>query len=100
MYELIQILLQSARDPVGQLAGFLLTEDPTYLPPGRARVLSRQINRDELLMEMVEVYITNKFHGYASGGGQVSDTACPVTGWENARWCDQSDTSHAGSLLP
>lgn len=98
--DFIRILLQSARDPVRQLSGFLLTEDPTYLPVGPARVLSRQICRDELLEEIVEVYITNKFQGYVSGGGQVRETSFPVTGCKNARWRDHSDTSQAGSLLP
>ena len=64
--EFVQILLQSARDPVGQLAGFLLTEDPTYLPVGPARALSRQICRDELLEEMIEVYI-NQTNNCADG---------------------------------
>ena len=69
MSEFIHALLQSARDPAAQLAGFLLTEDPTYLPPGPARVLSRRINRDELLVEIVEVYI-NGIHQRPAGSGQ------------------------------
>lgn len=56
--ELISIIRASGQDPVTQLLGYLITEDPTYLPEGtQARAIARHVGRDELLKTLIEQYI-------------------------------------------
>ena len=55
---LVQLIRDSGMDPVPQLAGYLTTEDPTYLPEcGRARALARHIGRDKLMERLIEEYM-------------------------------------------
>ena len=45
-------------DPVNQIVGYLLSEDPTYITThNNARSLIRRIDRDELLAAMVKSYL-------------------------------------------
>lgn len=47
-------------DPVNQIVGYLLSGDPTYITSyNNARYLIRQLDRDELLEELVRFYVTN-----------------------------------------
>lgn len=56
--ELIQSMKDCDQDPVTQLAGYLTTEDPTYLPACNcARNLARHTARDELLRVLLESYL-------------------------------------------
>ncbi|MBQ9151589.1 MAG: IreB family regulatory phosphoprotein [Clostridia bacterium] len=56
--DLIYAMQACGQDPVTQLAGYLITEDPTYLPEcGRARSLARHIGRDKLLETLIEMYM-------------------------------------------
>lgn len=53
-----RILCENELDPVTQLSGFLITDDPTYLPEGtEARTLARRIGRDRLLETLIEQYL-------------------------------------------
>ncbi|MBP3666308.1 MAG: IreB family regulatory phosphoprotein [Clostridia bacterium] len=55
---LIAIIRDSGQDPVTQLSGYLITEDPIYLPEGtQARAIARRIGRDRLLETLIELYI-------------------------------------------
>ena len=48
-------------NPINQLVGYILSEDPTYIPThDNARSLIRRIDRDELLQEMLKVYLEPK----------------------------------------
>ena len=48
-------------NPVNQLVGYILSEDPTYITThDNARSLIRRIDRDELLQEMLKVYLELK----------------------------------------
>ena len=48
-------------DPLGQIAGYVLSEDPTYITThGGARALAQKLDRDELLKAMLRVYLHNK----------------------------------------
>lgn len=50
-------LLQKGYDPAKQIAGYILSEDPTYIPDfHNARGLIRHINRDELLKFFINSY--------------------------------------------
>lgn len=45
-------------DPISQIVGYILSGDPTYITSEKnARSLIRQIERDELLEELVKEYI-------------------------------------------
>lgn len=51
-------LKEKGYNPVNQIVGYLLSEDPTYITThNNARSLIRKIDRDELLQVMVRVYI-------------------------------------------
>lgn len=47
-------------NPVSQIVGYILSEDPTYITTyNNARSLIRHIDRDELLQAMVRTYLTD-----------------------------------------
>ena len=55
---LVHIIRECGQDPVTQLAGFLMTDDPTYLPDScHARLLADRIGRDKLLETLIELYL-------------------------------------------
>ena len=60
--EILKSVYQSLADkgynPINQIVGYILSGDPTYITShNNARNLIRQIERDELLEEMVKTYI-------------------------------------------
>ena len=51
-------LKQKGYNPVNQIVGYILSEDPTYITThNNARSLIRRIDRDELLKAMVRSYL-------------------------------------------
>lgn len=51
-------LREKGYNPINQIVGYLLSEDPTYITThNNARSLIRRIDRDELLQEMVRNYL-------------------------------------------
>ncbi|MBQ9980558.1 MAG: IreB family regulatory phosphoprotein [Oscillospiraceae bacterium] len=51
-------LNQKGYDPISQLVGYILSEDPTYITNyNNARALIRRVDRDELLQELVKHYL-------------------------------------------
>jgi uncharacterized protein (UPF0297 family) len=51
-------LREKGYNPVNQIVGYLLSEDPTYITThNNARSLIRKIDRDELLHVLVEDYL-------------------------------------------
>ena len=57
--ELTRAMEDCGQDPATQLAGYLITEDPTYLPEGtNARALARRVGRDKLLATLIELYLS------------------------------------------
>ena len=47
-------------NPINQLVGYILSEDPTYITTHKnARSLIRKIDRDELLRSMVRSYLNS-----------------------------------------
>ena len=51
-------LKEKGYDPINQIVGYILSEDPTYITTHKnARSLIRRIDRDELLAEMVKSYL-------------------------------------------
>ncbi|MBQ7152491.1 MAG: IreB family regulatory phosphoprotein [Clostridia bacterium] len=47
-------------DEVRQIVCFLLSEDPTFLSDPQTRALSRNLNRDEILEELVRYYLESE----------------------------------------
>jgi uncharacterized protein (UPF0297 family) len=53
-----QALKEKGYNPLNQLVGYLLSGDPAYITSHQnARSLIRQVDRDELLEEMVGIYL-------------------------------------------
>ena len=53
-------LKEKGYNPINQLVGYILSEDPTYITTyNNARSLIRHIDRDELLQILVKSYLTN-----------------------------------------
>ena len=51
-------LLVKGYNPINQLVGYILSEDPTYITNyNNARTMIRKLDRDELLQELVKNYL-------------------------------------------
>lgn len=51
-------LKEKGYNPVNQIVGYLLSEDPTYVTThNNARALIRKLDRDELLHTLIQSYI-------------------------------------------
>ncbi len=51
-------LIQKGYNPINQIVGYILSEDPTYITTyNNARSLIRRIDRDELLQVLVRSYL-------------------------------------------
>ena len=53
-----EAMSEKGYNPIGQIVGYLLSEDPTYITNyNNARSLIRKIDRDELMVELVKNYL-------------------------------------------
>ena len=53
-----QALQEKGYNPINQIVGYILSEDPTYITNyNNARSLIRKLDRDELLQELVKKYL-------------------------------------------
>ena len=53
-------LVQKGYNPINQIVGYILSEDPTYITTyNNARSIIRHIDRDELLQVLVREYLKN-----------------------------------------
>ena len=53
-----EALSEKGYNPVNQIVGYILSEDPTYITTyNNARSLIRHIDRDELLQALVKSYL-------------------------------------------
>ena len=56
--EVYEALSEKGYNPIGQIVGYLLSEDPTYITnTNNARALIRKIDRDALMCELVKCYL-------------------------------------------
>ena len=54
-------LNEKGYNPINQIVGYLLTEDPTYITNyNNARSMICRLDRDELLQELVRCYMFDK----------------------------------------
>jgi uncharacterized protein (UPF0297 family) len=52
-------LKEKGHNPVSQIAGYLLSGDPTYITShNNARSLVRKVERDEILEELIKSYVS------------------------------------------
>ena len=57
--EVYDALKQKGYNPISQIVGYILSEDPTYITThNNARNLIRRIDRDTLLQSLVRYYLT------------------------------------------
>ena len=55
-----EALKEKGYDPINQIVGYILSEDPTYITTyNNARSMIRHIDRDELLQALVKSYLGN-----------------------------------------
>ena len=53
-------LKEKGYDPLNQIVGYLLSEDPTYITNhNNARALIRRIDREEMMQTLVKHYLEN-----------------------------------------
>lgn len=58
LFAVYEALSKKGYDPVNQLVGYILTEDPTYITNhDNARSIIRRIDREELLRAMLSSYL-------------------------------------------
>ncbi|MDL2215909.1 IreB family regulatory phosphoprotein [Ruminococcaceae bacterium OttesenSCG-928-N02] len=58
MTEVYDALKQKGYNPINQLLGYILSEDPTYITThGGARSKIRKIDRDDLLATLLKSYL-------------------------------------------
>ena len=56
--EVYDALKEKGYNPINQLVGYILSEDPTYITThNNARALIRHIDRDELLQVLLRSYL-------------------------------------------
>ena len=54
-------LLEKGYDPINQLVGYILSEDPTYITShNNARSLIRKLDRDEIMTSLIKNYLNIK----------------------------------------
>ena len=59
MLEVYNALKEKGYNPINQLVGYILSEDPTYITThNNARNLIRRIDRDTLLQSLVKYYLS------------------------------------------
>lgn len=58
IYDVYNALKEKGYNPISQLVGYILSEDPTYITThNNARSLICKIDRDELLQELLTSYL-------------------------------------------
>ena len=58
MLTVYNALKEKGYDPISQIVGYILSEDPTYITThNNARSLIRRLDRDELLQALVKNYL-------------------------------------------
>lgn len=56
--EIYNALCEKGYDPVRQIAGYILSEDPVYITDWKnARGMIQHIDRDELLKDLIRTYL-------------------------------------------
>ena len=60
--QVYRALEEKGYNPINQLVGYILSEDPTYITTYKnARAISRRIDRDDLLQALVRDFVKGLF---------------------------------------
>lgn len=60
--QVYEALTEEGYNPVNQIVGYIMSGDPTYITSHKgARSLIMKVERDEILEELMSVYINTKF---------------------------------------
>ena len=60
--DVFDALNEKGYNPINQIVGYLLTEDPTYITNyNNARSMICKLDRDELLQDLVNCYLFHKY---------------------------------------
>ena len=60
MSEVYKALKEKGYNPINQMVGYILSEDPTYITThNNARNLIRRVDRDTLLQNLVKYYLSH-----------------------------------------
>ena len=58
MMQVLDALQEKGYNPINQIVGYILSEDPTYITSyNNARSLICRLDRDELLQELLKTYL-------------------------------------------
>lgn len=61
MSEVYEALKEKGYNPINQIVGYILSEDPTYITTYQnARTKIRKVDRDDLLQSLVRSYLNQK----------------------------------------
>ncbi len=59
--QVYEALKEKGYNPINQLVGYILSEDPTYITTHKgARTLICKIDRDDILQSLFKFYLTDK----------------------------------------
>ena len=72
MQELVHTIAQTVSEggfnPISQLVGYIISDDPTHIANyNNARTLIGRVDRDELLFDMVNIYLNELDKKYGEG---------------------------------
>ena len=61
LHQVYQAMTEKGYNPVNQIVGYIMSGDPTYITShNNARSLIMKVERDEILEELMAVYIDTK----------------------------------------
>ena len=74
LYRITESVRKGGFDPVSQLVGFIVSDDPTHISNcNNARTLSYRIDRVELLFDMVRAYLDSLRAEYGDDSEDEND---------------------------
>lgn len=70
IYNISEAIRDGGYDPISQISGFIVSNDPTHISNHRnARTMINRIDRDDLLSDMVRVYLEKLRTEYGKDDG-------------------------------
>lgn len=74
LYRIAEIVREGGFNPVSQLVGYIISDDPAHIANyNNARTLMNRIDRDELLEDMVNVYLCELEKKYGESDEESDD---------------------------
>ena len=74
LHNIAKILQEGGFNPISQLVGYIISDDPAHISNyNNARTLMNRIDRDELLEDMVQTYLSELDKKYGSDNEENDD---------------------------